>query len=60
MDKNKIATMVAALSGKTLLSPEGEHFEMVVGVPKEFFREGESDQDALLRYLDYLDEQENG
>jgi len=54
--------MVASLQGSTLTPAPGGYFSGVMAVPIGFRREGESDNDVALRWLEHLDKEdtENG
>lgn len=47
--------VVASLCGKLATPHPDARFNMTVAVPKRYFVEGESDMDALHRYLEDAD-----
>lgn len=56
--KQQIDAMPASLGGRTVMPINGASFQGVILVPKRFFLEGETDLDAVQRYLSFLDEED--
>lgn len=47
-----------SLRGANVRPMEGGHFSGVIAIPIGFRNEGETDNQVVLRYLDFLDEQD--
>lgn len=54
--KTDIENAAASLKGKNVRPLDRGHFSATVAVPKRFIREGDTPEETILRYLDYLDE----
>lgn len=47
-----IATLAASLKGNSVRPLDSGNFSGVVAVPRKYFTEGRTDQEALLAFLD--------
>jgi len=56
--KTDIENAVASLKGQNVRPLDRGHYSATVAVPKRFIREGDTPEESILRYLDYLDEME--
>lgn len=54
----KFEEMIGSLRGATVRPIEGGNFSGTIGIPIGFRKAGESDNDVALRYLEWLDTQE--